>query len=697
MNEKRFLSFAMASTLVAIAWLSVVLWSDAPAQAADQPADAQAASEAVEPTEDGVMPVPSEPVPVSANSAVPSSPATPASAPTEPPAEETWSMVVSGRFEAVFSSHGGTFKNVFLEHPQYLRSEAITEEPGFSLPDNQRESFENKRAAGVLDLVTTWSSTFAPFQYEFNTLALESGALRSDVSGTRVEKGEARSASHWRGRHMVFARVAQTEDSLTLVWPNPATQPDSPVFVSKHFQLVDGYRLRLDFRVINATSEALHLKYTVATFGWQGVVEGGMAAMFSRGGDITSGACRVGGESFYEGFADVTEEKERPELGGVEWSGVSTHYFLLAHVPLFTGSQEGVAPMPATECVISADTVLQSEDASFGVVASRMEQTQTHKLLPLSEAACIPGWAAAIWPERTPCKKLLEVLGTDENSDWSRARKRAQAEVDADDSLSAGQKGAAFDAIAHAHSGLKANRDSVGYWPATLYVGPKDLDELEATGSHLADALDFGILSFISVPMLWLLRWFEPLTGSWALAIILLTVLIKLLLMPLTQKSFKQMQKMKILQPKMTALKEEHEHDKQKLNQEIFALYRSENVNPLGGCFPMLFQMPVYIALYQMLYAAVDLYKAPLFGWVTDLTAPDPYYVLPAVLGVTMFIQQKLSPQMSDNPQAKMMMHVMPVMMTAFMLFLPSGLVLYIFVNMVLTVIQQYVIQRQMT
>jgi len=698
MNEKRFLSFTMVSTLVAIVWLSTVLWADVPPESADEGVDAEPAGELVSPPVQPDAPgVASAAMDAGAESPAASPTAAPAAPiPTEPPAEETWALKLEGHYQAVFSSYGGTFKNIYLSNPQYVRTEAITKDPGFTVPENQREDFENKRLAGSFDLVTTWSPTYAPFQYEFNVLQLDSSALRPDPSGTRVERKEAVLPSQWRGKHMVFSAVEQTKDSLTLVWPNPVTQPDSPVFVVKRYQLDSGYRLRLDFHVLNATTEALQVKYSMATFGWQGVADGGFAAMFSRGTDVTSGVCRVGGESFYEGFVDVSEEKEQPEMGGVEWTGISTLYFLLAHVPQFTGKDAGGVPMPATECEISADTLVQSEDGAFGVIASRMRQTQTRKLLPLASQACAPRWALKLWPDRAACEDLLGVLGAGPADDWTRARKRAQAEVDADDGLTAAGKSAAFDAIANAHAGLKAHQDSAGYWPAMLYVGPKDLDQLDAVGSNLSDALDFGILSFISMPMLWLLRWFYPLTGSWALAIILLTVLLKLMLMPLTQKGFKQMQRMKDLQPKMADLKEKHEHDKEKLNKEIFALYKTEGVNPLGGCFPMLFQMPVYIALYQMLYAAVDLYKAPLFGWVTDLTAPDPYYVLPVVLGITMFIQQKLSPQMSDNPQAKMMMYVMPVMMTAFMLFLPSGLVLYIFVNMVLTVIQQYTIQRQM-
>ena len=132
------------------------------------------------------------------------------------------------------------------------------------------------------------------------------------------------------------------------------------------------------------------------------------------------------------------------------------------------------------------------------------------------------------------------------------------------------------------------------------------------------------------------------------------------------------MKKMGELKPEMDKIKEKYDSDKQRLNQEMFALYKRHGVNPLGGCLPMFLQMPIYIALYNTLYASVNLYQQPLFGWVTDLTSPDPYYVLPVILGASMFLQQKLSPTTMDNQQAQMMMYIMPVMFTGFMLFLPS-------------------------
>ena len=181
---------------------------------------------------------------------------------------------------------------------------------------------------------------------------------------------------------------------------------------------------------------------------------------------------------------------------------------------------------------------------------------------------------------------------------------------------------------------------------------------------------------------------------SWGLAIVFLTLIVKLLTLYWTQKSMTSMKKMADLRPKIEALKEKYGDDKVKLNEATMALYKQEKINPLGGCLPMLLQMPIWIALYRTIYGAVDLYQAPLFLWIKDLSAHDPYFVMPVLLGVLMFVQQKLQPTAGDPTQAKMMLWMMPIMFTSFMLFLPSGLVFYILVNTILSVIHQQVVNR---
>ena len=209
------------------------------------------------------------------------------------------------------------------------------------------------------------------------------------------------------------------------------------------------------------------------------------------------------------------------------------------------------------------------------------------------------------------------------------------------------------------------------------------------------EAVNYGIFSFLCLPMLWLLKVFFGLVGNWGVAIIFLTVVVKVILLPLTQKSMKSMKAMSKLKPMMDELKKKYGDDKQRLNQEMMNLYKVHKINPMGGCFPMLLQMPIWIALYRMLYSSVELYQTPFIpGWISDLSYRDPYFIMPIVLGIAMFLQQKLSPTTADSQQAKMMMYAMPVFFTFIMLYLPAGLVLYIFVNSILSIGHQLLYNR---
>jgi YidC/Oxa1 family membrane protein insertase len=191
------------------------------------------------------------------------------------------------------------------------------------------------------------------------------------------------------------------------------------------------------------------------------------------------------------------------------------------------------------------------------------------------------------------------------------------------------------------------------------------------------------------------MQWFERLVHNWGVAIILLTVLVKALLYPLTAKSVASMNEMRKLQPEIEKLKQKYAGDREKLNLATMQLYQQHKVNPLGGCLPMLLQLPIWFALYATLQTSVELYRAS-FLWMTDLTRHDPYFILPIAMGASSFIMQKLSPQPADSAQAKMMLYFMPGFFTVLMLFVPGGLTLYIFVNNVLSIAQQqYMMKRQ--
>jgi YidC/Oxa1 family membrane protein insertase len=205
---------------------------------------------------------------------------------------------------------------------------------------------------------------------------------------------------------------------------------------------------------------------------------------------------------------------------------------------------------------------------------------------------------------------------------------------------------------------------------------------------------DYGIFTVISKPLFWLLEKIHGFVGNWGWAIILLTVLIKLVFYKLSETSYRSMARMRAVQPKLAALKERYGSDKQRMNQALMDLYKKEKINPLGGCLPILVQIPVFIALYWTLLESVELRQAPFMFWIHDLSTKDPYYVLPLLMGITMFAQQKLNPAPLDPVQAKVMM-ALPFIFTVFFAFFPSGLVLYWFVNNLLSILQQWVITRR--
>lgn len=226
-----------------------------------------------------------------------------------------------------------------------------------------------------------------------------------------------------------------------------------------------------------------------------------------------------------------------------------------------------------------------------------------------------------------------------------------------------------------------------------LYAGPQEHEKLAKIAPGLDLAIDFGWLTIIAVPLFWVLTWFHQWVGNWGVAIILLTVLIKLLFYPLSQASYRSMGKMRVLAPKLQKLKEQYGNDRQRLQQAMMELYKTEKINPLGGCLPIVVQIPVFIALYWTILASVELRHAPFYGWIQDLSAPDPWFVLPIVMGITMIIQTKLNPEPPDPVQAKVM-KIMPIAFSVFFFFFPAGLVLYWLVNNVLSIIQQWHINR---
>ena len=231
---------------------------------------------------------------------------------------------------------------------------------------------------------------------------------------------------------------------------------------------------------------------------------------------------------------------------------------------------------------------------------------------------------------------------------------------------------------------------------SNLYVGPKLQKELEKIADGLELTIDYGVLTFISKPLFWLLDKIYSFVGNWGWAIILLTLLIKLAFYKLSATSYKSMAKMKQFTPKIQSIRERYGSDRQKMNQAMMDMYRQEKINPLGGCWPILIQIPVFIALYWVLLESVELRQANFIFWLDDLSAKDPYYVLPLLMGISMYFQQKLNPTPPDPVQARVM-QMLPIIFTAFFAFFPSGLVLYWVVNNLLSIAQQWKITQTIT
>jgi len=229
-----------------------------------------------------------------------------------------------------------------------------------------------------------------------------------------------------------------------------------------------------------------------------------------------------------------------------------------------------------------------------------------------------------------------------------------------------------------------------------VYIGPKEPQPLEAAGHQLEKVVSFGFFNLLAQPLFVVLTFFYGFFKNYGVAIILLTVLIKIIFWPLTHKSYSSMKSMQKLQPEMQKLRDKFKNDKERLNKEMMALYKTHRVNPLGGCLPMLVQIPVFFALYQVLLNSIALRHAPFAFWLMDLSAKDPYYITPLLMGASMFVQQKMTPTTADPMQAKIFM-MMPIVFTFMFLNFPSGLVIYWLVNNLLTILQQYFIHRKAT
>lgn len=232
-------------------------------------------------------------------------------------------------------------------------------------------------------------------------------------------------------------------------------------------------------------------------------------------------------------------------------------------------------------------------------------------------------------------------------------------------------------------------------FPSRLYVGPKLQETIGAIAPGLEYTVDYGLVTIFAQPLYWVMSKIHTLVGNWGWSIVLITVLLKLLMYPLSEAQFRSMAKMRAMQPRMQALKERYGEDRQKYNQAMMELYQKEKINPMGGCLPLLIQMPIFIALYWVLIESVELRHAPFVGWIQNLSDKDPYFILPLINAVTMIVTQRLSPTTGLDPMQQKLMQMMPIVFGVMFAFFPAGLVLYWAVNGLLSLAQQWVILRR--
>ena len=605
----------------------------------------------------------------------------------ERPIDVTAGTAFESEFTAIVSTWGGALKSVVLHNTQYHQAER--EGPAL-LP-------KERRAAGPFDVVSTWSPSKYPFQLGVTELGWKDKPEKAITRVVRAEtafeqvKGDANAIRlagkptegdlPIQGGDQVVAGggkpIAITEtpaaDTLHLESPLPAgttsvkvvrtgkpldqyrlapnytlvqtdeagvttlvwpnpTRDQSDVYIERSWKVVGDYQLEHRTRVLNLAEAS------VGNLAYHYAVEAnGWVDPHAAKPGMFSAPIRNWSPACYvsDSFehGDPSSLLEKPEK--YRYSGKVGWFGINQQYFLLAGilKQDGGQEG-------SCDLTAQPN----GVIRATFEPQSQSQLLP--PARCRPAWQAG--SALPPCVEL-------EN------------------------KGSEYGVLAF-----------------DVFAGPKDLTLLTNINRGLDKSLDFWFVGFLAKPMLSFLKTLHGWVASWWLAIVLLTILVKGLTLPLTQKSFVSMQRMQQLKPEMDKIREKHPEDKQKQQQAMMDLYKRHKVNPLGGCLPMLVQMPIYIALYRTIYSAVDLFQAPLFGWIGDMTQPDPYYILPVLLGAFMIVQQAMTPTPGGDPmQQKIMKYFMPGLFSLFMLLLPSGLVFYIFVSTLITIGQQWWIKRR--
>ncbi len=569
---------------------------------------------------------------------------------------------------------GGGVESVRLTEAQFsmrdpqLPSQAL---PGWSAA---------KWAAGPMELVQTWDARWDPFVDRVHLQ--ESGPLEAAITlpgaVTPVVRTYADVAALAQA-HPRWAVIASDARSVTLLWPDPTTVR-APLLLRKRVT-VDPARLyvfqsQLEVWWLGSAPVQASLEHVLTTFQDPADQGGGFLESMAGPPDLEGVAMQHRDDTVHIDASSLieAEDEDRRSATTPTWLATESKYFLRATAPV-SGFETATAELRAL---------------GNGVLLASLRSAPTR--LGSASDSCVPA-ALARALGRPACAEDLRLLGL---------------QVDEGDAISAATLDAALakTASTEAHdAGRRLRNRQVLRFSLEHFAGPKEIEALRAAGHEFEEAIDFGWFGAIARPLLFVLRLSHQWFGSWPLAILLLTVLVKALLWPVMGKSQQSMRKMTQLKPELDKLREDltveakrrglDAADPNEVNRATFALYQKHGVNPLGGCLPILLQMPVYIALYRTISSSVELYNQPLFGWIQDLTRHDPYYVLPVLLGVLMVAQQKLTPMTTmDEAQRKLMTWFMPIMFGVLMLSLPSGLTLYILTNTVLSIGQSWWYQR---
>jgi len=371
--------------------------------------------------------------------------------------------------------------------------------------------------------------------------------------------------------------------------------------------------------------------------------------------------------------------KTEPMSGDLGWLGFTDKYFMTALMPLkpmvktlnFTDNRDKMIFAGASENIRSSQIVdVQANVVRLKASIPKSYESLNYELERNSESF-FSGSGCKIIEEASGCYGKKQSLVLDIPRDLSVVDNLFSAE------------------LMYPKRILKAGK-SIKY-SSKLFAGPKEISTLKKMGRGMDKAIDLGDwIGPISRPLLYFLKWLYRLIHNYGVAIIILTIVVRMLMYPLTAMQSKSMKKMQMLKPEIDKLKAKYKGDKEALNREMMKMWKLHKVNPLGGCFPLLLQLPIFFALYRVLYNAIELRHAPFMLWIKDLSDYDPYFVTPILMGVSFFLQQKIMPQsMGDEAQQKMMKWMFPIMFTVLMLFLPAGLTLYIFVSTILGIVQQ--------